>query len=1545
VAGAWDSSSANFTLNGGTSTIQLTGANPNITTKGADSFCNLTITNGATLQSALTTTGAMNVTGGTLNSNNFNISVGGNWTIAGSGFTPGTGTVSFTGSGAQIDPGSSHFWNFYVYNNVTLLRDIFVDNNLEIMPSGVLHANTHKITLQRNWTNDRDAAGFAAEGGTVELVNPAIISIVSGSTTFNTLLSTAAGKTIQFQAGTTQTTANFTITGLLGNLITLTSTTNAAWTIKYTLSVSVSYAYIVWSDVDDTSLDNITSLTSADGGNNDTSGPGFHWIFSGQILTWLGTTSSNWFTATNWDKNYPPGAGDTVIIPLLGTINDPDLTGSTTIKYITIAKKLTITGCTLTVNGDVNVSATGTLDASAGGGVTLTGNWTNSGTFTAGTSTVTFSGSQTPQTVTSGGSNFYNISLSKSSSGQVVQLADALTQNAGGNAALHTGTIDQNGHALNLANVTIDGTVSIMNAAAGLSVSGTTTNTGTFTLAASTLATFTGNVANSGTLTGSASGVMLKFDAGFTNTGTLNMGTNPILFTSATAATISTGSSSLYDIYIDKPGATITLGSSVTCHQFVFYRGTLNINGKTLATTAGGGGDFVVFGAAYNAYDADMATTNPGNTLFAYPLKSSLLFDPGAPYASVFSDLSGSTITVGRSFYVNGTDMVGASDWSLVLPTTGAAPWGNPYAIAFNMNAAHSKASNAYVSAASSVTGPPAETNNNATDGGNNVQWDFSRPSILSAATVYDNVIHVTFSEPIKNSSNEISAVVAGIKLNGKATAFTGSFRDAACTSSTDGAGNLSDFYLKVSTTSWNTDATGLSTGAAASTNRSGVHQTVIPDISMLKGTLYDVANNRIRNYNYNTFADYTATTDQCKPVIVAITAATAAHEPDPIGNPGSYYQYDGHNYFNLQYSEAVNIGDLVIGATNVRSQVTFGAGQHGGDLTSTSGTATLLGYFSYPGTITPGSTDATPTANALYRSDAFNLRVYIAGYCTGASPAFLWPGYVSGVSSPVGQTATAAANANVVDLAAVPNAADSTTVTISGAGWDTDPPILAVYESGTPAIYDGYPMDTNGDGSVDRIEFHFLDDSTRSWDSATDHPDTVKGIRTSTLTAMAAFKIGQGDAALVPMAGTFQTSVNNPIFGAINLQDNPYFAAVPTSPKNLPLASDLWISYDSSVGHVTDLAGNLLGDIPSSAPDRLISRVPPGISLTLASVGQNKLYVQFSQRVWGPGKALLTPADFQFTGSNAISSIQPIDVQNQGIKDAFLILSSPLVVADSSGGTIAASPGMVFDQALNQMTTNPRRVTDIGLGVTEPVWASDGVHGGALMSGLLKAFDGTGKLMDLDITLEMAIESPGQESDPLQLYYDVGAAPSSIVGQLWLPVAQPGFTTTADTEARGLLPIETPGVALRDFRIPAADPEIKVGVEVEFVVKLGGLFCARLLDPTDPRTVAPWSFSIADIKRQRENVTILNNVINPGNGERTALVCVLPESGNVTVTVFNLAGEVVRILQRGAQGAGEYTYPWDGKNSGGNAVARGIYFIRVVGPGIDETRKVLVTR
>ena len=105
------------------------------------------------------------------------------------------------------------------------------------------------------------------------------------------------------------------------------------------------------------------------------------------------------------------------------------------------------------------------------------------------------------------------------------------------------------------------------------------------------------------------------------------------------------------------------------------------------------------------------------------------------------------------------------------------------------------------------------------------------------------------------------------------------------------------------------------------------------------------------------------------------------------------------------------------------------------------------------------------------------------------------------------------------------------------------------------------------------------------------------------------------------------------------------------------------------------------------------------------------------------------------------------------------------------------------------------------------------------------------------------------------------------------------------------------------------------------------------------------WSFTTRDLTRQRGGVTILNNVINAAIGEKTAIEVNMKNDGNLNVFVMTLDGNIVKRLSKGTQKAGTHYFYWDGKNGAGNPVARGLYFVRVSGSGIDETRKVMVVK
>ena len=96
----------------------------------------------------------------------------------------------------------------------------------------------------------------------------------------------------------------------------------------------------------------------------------------------------------------------------------------------------------------------------------------------------------------------------------------------------------------------------------------------------------------------------------------------------------------------------------------------------------------------------------------------------------------------------------------------------------------------------------------------------------------------------------------------------------------------------------------------------------------------------------------------------------------------------------------------------------------------------------------------------------------------------------------------------------------------------------------------------------------------------------------------------------------------------------------------------------------------------------------------------------------------------------------------------------------------------------------------------------------------------------------------------------------------------------------------------------------------------------------------------------QKGGVTILNNVIDAGKGEKAVVRVDNPKTGKVDVIVMTLDGNVIEYLHRGELEAGNENYfTWNGKNRNGKAVARGMYFVRVIGNGFDETRKIMVVK
>ena len=91
--------------------------------------------------------------------------------------------------------------------------------------------------------------------------------------------------------------------------------------------------------------------------------------------------------------------------------------------------------------------------------------------------------------------------------------------------------------------------------------------------------------------------------------------------------------------------------------------------------------------------------------------------------------------------------------------------------------------------------------------------------------------------------------------------------------------------------------------------------------------------------------------------------------------------------------------------------------------------------------------------------------------------------------------------------------------------------------------------------------------------------------------------------------------------------------------------------------------------------------------------------------------------------------------------------------------------------------------------------------------------------------------------------------------------------------------------------------------------------------------------------------VEITNRRIEPLKGGQINLRLVLAQAGRVRLKIYNLQGELVKILKDQDYDPGTYLLEWGGENDTGAIVASGVYIIHVQAPEITKIRKVVVIK
>ena len=506
-------------------------------------------------------------------------------------------------------------------------------------------------------------------------------------------------------------------------------------------------------------------------------------------------------------------------------------------------------------------------------------------------------------------------------------------------------------------------------------------------------------------------------------------------------------------------------------------------------------------------------------------------------YKSSLSGLEGSELSTRYNFYDNGVSLESTSSWVLKAGNNDESQY---FAEVYNATLSYCSYSSSTSSGISYLS--CAE----ATDGGNNNEnVCFAHPIIDKAYTVFDDVIYISFKDSvlnnevkIENSNNEISKTIKENKTffttkgNSEQVYFVGTYTDSDCTESTDGKGDISSFYVKVSDeNTWNTDATGTLSGDEQSTDMAGRHRSAIPYLKIVRAIddsfsgLLSEHKNRIASYSgEDGNAIFTDVTDLCKPVLVAVRTGQELHKD----TPSEQEPYDSHNFIEFQYSESVTVngGDSEIlneqtsslfgGITNLNSSIKEGIEIAG--LIQTEG-----------GKVSLGSKDsvAKEELNAYYRKFSSSIkdgakeqthrfRIALAGYRDSVqkpSGFYYWPGYINSDDTEIPSGAITVLensspyikdlNGNILFVKDLENHKLKTLSVISlqtddsyetdwsktpYGTWDLSAPVFAPYRSSSGEDSGYYEIlgSCKSDGTyLDRVEFHVFDNAEEYFTNA----------------------------------------------------------------------------------------------------------------------------------------------------------------------------------------------------------------------------------------------------------------------------------------------------------------------------------------------------------------------------------------------------------------------------------------------------------------------------
>ena len=129
--------------------------------------------------------------------------------------------------------------------------------------------------------------------------------------------------------------------------------------------------------------------------------------------------------------------------------------------------------------------------------------------------------------------------------------------------------------------------------------------------------------------------------------------------------------------------------------------------------------------------------------------------------------------------------------------------------------------------------------------------------------------------------------------------------------------------------------------------------------------------------------------------------------------------------------------------------------------------------------------------------------------------------------------------------------------------------------------------------------------------------------------------------------------------------------------------------------------------------------------------------------------------------------------------------------------------------------------------------------------------------------------------------------------------------------------------------------------------MSIASLTAAQSFRDLLPHAVVPGSEALSSLLSALilpQSFSLSQNCPNPFNPE-TAIRYDLPVEAKVSLFVYDIGGQRVRLLVDEEKEAGRHTVVWDGKDEAGREVASGIYLYRLRTDGFACTRKMALIR